>query len=222
MEYHIVKILSVEKVTHDVRRFKVEKPAGYTYTPGQATEVSLVKKGWEEERRPFTFTGLNDWDHLEFTIKIYDEHNSVTHALGQLQAGDEIMLHDVWGAIHYKGPGVFIAGGAGVTPFIAIFRQLQKDGNLAGNKLLFSNKTKADIILEAEFRGMLGADFINTLTKEAVPGYDHGVIDESYLREKVDRFDQQFYICGPDPMVQQLKEILVRLAGNESLVTVEV
>jgi len=70
MEEHIVKILSVEPVTHDVRRFKVEKPSGYKFIPGQATEVAVNKTEWKKERRPFTFTSLNEWDHLEFTIKI--------------------------------------------------------------------------------------------------------------------------------------------------------
>ena len=41
MEKHIVKILSVEPVTHNVRRFKLEKPSGYNFNPGQATEVSV-------------------------------------------------------------------------------------------------------------------------------------------------------------------------------------
>jgi predicted ferric reductase len=36
----------------------------------------------------------------------------------------------MFGAIEYKGEGVFIAGGAGVTPFIAILRQLQADDKL--------------------------------------------------------------------------------------------
>jgi ferredoxin-NADP reductase len=31
---------------------------------------------------------------------------------------------------------VFIAGGAGVTPFIAILRQLQADDKIANNKLI--------------------------------------------------------------------------------------
>ncbi|PSL42641.1 ferredoxin-NADP reductase [Chitinophaga niastensis] len=222
MESHIVKVLSVTPVTHNVRQFTVEKPAGYTFVPGQATEVSLNKPGWEEERRPFTFTSLNDWEHLEFTIKIYDEHHSVTHELGQLKAGDELILHDVWGTIHYKGEGVFIAGGAGVTPFIAIFRALQHKGQLGNNQLICSNKTLADIILKEEFEAMLGKRFINTLTEEEVPGYDHHIIDESYLKEKISNFNQHFYICGPDPMVQQLKKILSKLAGDMDLVIVEI
>ncbi|WP_142683438.1 flavodoxin reductase [Chitinophaga polysaccharea] len=222
MESHIVKILAVAPVTHNVRQFTVEKPAGYTFVPGQATEVSINKPGWEEERRPFTFTSLTSWDQLEFTIKIYDDHNSVTHELGLLKAGDELILHDVWGTIHYNGEGVFIAGGAGVTPFIAILRDLQQKGQLGNNQLICSNKTLADIILKDEFEAMLGPRFINTLTEQEVPGYDHHTIDESYLKEKIRNFNQHFYICGPDPMVQQLKAILVKLAGNDALVTVEI
>lgn len=221
MESHIVKILSVTPVTHDVKRFKVAKPHGYTFIPGQATEVAVNKPGWQHHKRPFTFTSLNEWDHLEFTIKIYRERNGVTDQLGQCLPGDELVLHDVWGAIHYKGPGVFLAGGAGVTPFIAIFRQLEKDGLLAGNTLICSNKTVKDIILKEEFEKMLGSRFINTLTQEANPAYDHHKIDEAYLKEKITDFNQQFYICGPDPMVADLKALLTRLAGDEALVTIE-
>ncbi|HEX7756710.1 MAG TPA: FAD-binding oxidoreductase, partial [Niabella sp.] len=144
-EKHLVKILSTENVTHDVKRFEVEKPRGYAFIPGQATEVTINKAGWQDKRNPFTFTSLNEWDHLEFTIKIYDQYDGVTHQLGLLKPGDELILHDVWGAIQYKGAGVFIAGGAGITPFIAIFRQLYKEDQIGSNQLFFSNKTAADI-----------------------------------------------------------------------------
>jgi ferredoxin-NADP reductase len=221
MEEHIVKILSIEPVTHNVKRFKVEKPAGYKYIPGQATEVGVNKPQWEKERRPFTFTSLNEWDHLEFTIKIYADHDGVTNQLGQLKPGDELLLHDIWGAIQYKGVGVFIAGGAGVTPFIAILRQLQHDHELDGNTLLFSNKTHKDIILKDEFSAMLGSRFINTLTQENVPGYDYHPIDEKYLRQKINNFNQQFYICGPDKMVKDIHEILKKLTGKDNLITIE-
>ncbi|MBS1527279.1 MAG: flavodoxin reductase, partial [Bacteroidetes bacterium] len=122
MEKHIVKILKAHFVTHNVRQFDIEKPGGYTFIPGQATDVSINKPGLEEELRPFTFTSLTEWPHLQFTIKIYTDHNGVTNKLGQLNEGDELILHEVFGAINFKGPGLFVAGGAGVTPFIAILR----------------------------------------------------------------------------------------------------
>jgi len=220
MEEHIVKIISIEPVTHNVKHFKLEKPKDYQFIPGQATEITINKDKWKNERRPFTFTSLNEWEHLEFTIKIYSDHDGVTNQLGQLKAGDELLLHDIWGAIHYTNEGTFIAGGAGVTPFIAIFRQLQKDRKLGNNKLIFSNKTHRDIILKDEFTAMLGNNFINTLTEEEVPAYDHHRIDEEYLKEKIQDFNQQFYICGPDAMVKEVHEILRNLGATNN-VTVE-
>lgn len=221
MEEHIVKILEADYVTHDVRRFRVEKPDGYSFTPGQATEVAINKPDLKNERRPFTFTGLNDYDYLEFTIKTYQDHNGVTNALRELNKGDELLIHNVWGAIHYKGPGVFIAGGAGVTPFIAIFRQLFKDGKIDSNKLIFSNKTEKDIILKDEFEKMLGKNFYNTLTQEKSNKYDNRRIDENFLKEQIKDFSQNFYVCGPDKFVQDIQTILANLGAKPESVVFE-
>jgi ferredoxin-NADP reductase len=132
-----------------------------------------------------------------------------------------LILHDIWGAIHYKGEGTFIAGGAGVTPFIAIFRQLQKDGKIGNNKLIFSNRTSKDIILKDEFEKMLGANFINTLTDEKSEKYDNRRINESYLQEKIKDFSQYFYICGPDAMIESIKAELLNIGANENKIVIE-
>src|SRR5471030_3084688 len=105
MEKHIVKVLKTNFVTHNVKHFVVEKPAGYTFISGQATDVAINKPGLENELRPFTFTSLNEWDNLEFTIKIYTDHDGVTHKLLNINQGDELLLHDVFGTIAYSKPG---------------------------------------------------------------------------------------------------------------------
>ena len=220
-EEHVVQILETVNITHNVKRFKLSKPDSYNFKAGQATDIVINLPAWKEERRPFTFTSLNEWDHLEFTIKIYDDHNGVTNELGKLQVGDELILHDVFGAINYKGEGTFIAGGAGVTPFIAIFRQLQKDGKLGNNKLIFSNRTSKDIILKDEFEKMLGNNFINTLTEEKTQQYDNRKIDESYLKEKIKDLSQYFYICGPDAMIESIGEYLQKLGVDKNKIVIE-
>jgi ferredoxin-NADP reductase len=221
MEEHIVRILKAEPVTHNVRRFTLEKPAGYHYIPGQATEICINSPEWKAERRPFTFTSLNDWNELEFTIKIYDDHPGVTSQLGKVRVGDELILHDIFGTINYHGEGTFIAGGAGVTPFIAILRQLHKEGKLGNNQLLFSNRTEKDIILKDEFSRMLGKNFINTLTEEKNPKYEHARIDETYLKSHIQDFSRYFYVCGPDPMVEAIQGLLVKLGADKGRVVIE-
>lgn len=220
-EEHIVTILETNFVTHNVKRFKLSKPNNYVFQPGQATDIVINQPKWKNERRSFTFTGLNDWDYLEFTIKIYNDHQGVTQALGTLQAGDELIIHDVWGAIHYRGEGTFIAGGAGITPFIAIFRQLSKEGKIGRNQLIFSNRTTKDIILKEEFDRLLGKQFINTLTDEKTTEYDHQKIDSAYLREKIEDFSQYFYICGPDAMMTGLAKDLEALGADNDKIIIE-
>lgn len=211
MSSNVIRVVSVKAETHDTISFKTTKPKDYTFKPGQATELSVLKEGWKEEKRPFTFTGLPDSDHLEFVIKTYPSHEGVTNELKEVQAGDKFEIGDAWGAIEYKGEGVFIAGGAGVTPFIAILRHLQEEDKLENNKLIFANKSPKDIILKEEFETLLGDNFINILSDNGNTDYPEGHIDKDFLKENISDFDQNFYVCGPpefnEAMISYLKDL---------------
>ncbi|MDB4921033.1 flavodoxin reductase [Mucilaginibacter sp.] len=218
---HIVRILDIHPVTHNVKQFIVEKPDGFIFTPGQATELSINQEGWTDKKNPFTFTCLTDDHYLQFTIKIYTDHEGVTNHLGKLNVGDELILREAWGAIEYKGPGYFIAGGAGITPFIAILRQLYKEGKLEDNILFFSNKTDKDIILADELKTMLGENARFTTTQQKGGKNDHRRIDSKFLKAEVTDFKKHFYVCGPDPMVAELTETLAKLGANADAVVFE-
>ena len=221
MEKHIVKVLATRMVTHNVKQFDIEKPKGYKFVPGQATDVSINKPGLEEDLHPFTFTSLNDWENLQFTIKIYTDHEGMTNKLQDVNTGDELIIHDVWGAINYKGTGLFIAGGAGVTPFIAILRQEFKDGKVSGSKLLFANKSVGDIILRNEFEIMLGDNFINIADKSDDPKVMQGHIDKALLAEYVSPDMKYYYVCGPDQFTEAMVNDLKELGVPESNIIVE-
>lgn len=211
MKQYTVKIKSIQHVTHDVLQIVTEKPDHFRFTPGQATEISINKEGWQNKKRPFSFTNLPDSDFLEFTIKIYSPRKGVTHELLKLEINDELILNTVFGAIAYKGEGIFIAGGAGVTPFISIFRDLQSKNEIAGNQLIFANKTKKDIILEKEFKNMLGSHFINILSDEEAKGYAHGQITKAFLKTYINESTKNVYICGPPSMMDAIEKQLIHL-----------
>jgi ferredoxin-NADP reductase len=117
----------------------------------------------------------------------------------------------VFGAIAYKGEGVFIAGGAGVTPFICIFRYLKSKNETGNNKLIFANKTKGDIILANEFKEILGSNFINILSDEKADGYSHGQITEGFLKAHMSESTKKVYICGPPPMMDAIEKQMISL-----------
>lgn len=221
MKNYTVSVKSIDHVTHDVLRIVTEKPEGFNFVSGQADNISINKSGWLNEERPFTFTNLPTNDFLEFMIKTYPEHKGVTNELLNLKPNDELVLHDVYGTINYKGEGVFIAGGAGVTPFISIFRNLKAKQQIGNNKLVFANKTKADIILENEFKELLGDAFVNILSDEHIEGYHYGQITEEFLKANIADFNQQFYICGPPPMIKAIEEQLIHLGVHKDHITKE-
>lgn len=216
-----VKILMTEFMSHDVKRFILEKPKGYEFLPGQASLLSIPESKWENEFREFSFTSLNQDQVLEFSIKAYSDHDGLTRKLHTLEPNNELIIHEPFGTIHYKGPGVFLAGGVGITPFIAILRHLHKTNQLKGNTLIFSNKEVKDIILEKELHQMLGDDLILTLTREDAKGYEHGRISREMIQRYVKNLDQKFYICGPDPFVLNLKNSLEKMGVKEENIVAE-
>jgi|SRR5690554_1136385 len=215
-----LKILDSNCVTHNVKRFIVEKPEGLVYRSGQSVNISLNLPGWENELRKFSFTSLNDWPYLEFIIKIYEDHHGVTQQLGKMNAGSEIFLHDVFGTIQYKGPGIFIAGGTGITPFLAIFRAMYYSGNLKNTGLIYSNRTQHDVILHEELVKMLGPAYMNVFTREGVIGFKEKRIDKKFLIENISYFGGLFYVCGTLDFTEQITKDLISLGARTDSVVI--
>ncbi len=216
---HTVTLLMSQFVTHDVKHFIVSKPEGFSIVPGQGVELAVNRLELREQGRPFTPTGLAGDRVLEFTIKAYPDHAGVTQALHQLEPGAELLMSEPFGTIRYEGPGVFIAGGAGITPFLAILRDLAGKGELDRQTLIFSNKTPRDVICERELRHVLGERCILTCTGAAAPGYESRRVDRAFLEEMVNDFTQRFYVCGPPPFMDAINAALTDLgAHSESLV----
>lgn len=220
---YTVKIKDIQNITHDVKQLTFEKPDGYEFSPGQATEVAIDKEGWRDEKRPFTFTSLPKDDYLEFVIKIYPEHDGVTEQIGELEPGDNLIIGDAWGTIQYDGEGVFLAGGAGVTPFIAILRDLHEKGEIGDNHLIFSNKSPKDVILKEEFESILGIKFTSVVTDEFSKDdlFLDGYIDKDFLKKQITDFEQPFYVCGPEEFNEAMMTYLKELGADPDALVFE-
>lgn len=210
----ILQVLDTSYITHDVKRFVLEKPPDYTFIPGQSVNISINLPEWKNELRPFTFTNLPDDNYLEFMIKIYRDHKGVTQKLESINKGDELILHDIFGTIRYEEPGVFISAGSGITPFLSIFRYLHKQHRAQENLLIYSNKTSEDVIMEESLHTMLKDNFITIFTREHVVGFIEKRIDRNFLIDHIKNFKQHFYICGPESFVKDLRALLLSLGAK--------
>ena len=216
-----IVLQDVVPLTHDTNRYIFSRPANFDFEPGQATELAIDADGWRDEARPFTFTSQPDDQTLEFTIKSYPSHDGVTEKLAELTAGAVAKMDDPFGAIRDRGPGVFLAAGAGITPFIPILRKHDHNGQMDCT-LIFSNKTEADIIMRGEWEAMQGLRTVFTLTDEESEKLETGQVDKAFLEKHVGDFDQTFYLCGPQGFVDDVRSALLELgAKKDNIVTEE-
>ena len=218
---HSVRLLKLEAVTHDTRRLVLEKPPGYRYEAGAAAEIAIDRPAWREECRPFSFTSLQEDDEIEFIVKIYAAHQGVTRQISELEPGAKLLLTEPFGTIRYRGDGYFIAGGTGITPFIAILRRLARDGGIGGSTLLYSVRTPDDIILRPELEGLLGGNIVYSLSHQPSRQYNSGMIDLPYLQRHAPDTSRYFYVCGPDDMVCDIRDMLQYLGVASGSIVVE-
>lgn len=217
----IVKIKSTEYLTHDVIHLVLEKPEDLSFVPGQAADIAINKPEWDKKKTCFTFVSLPEEKHIEFVIKTYPSHKGITNELLSAKVGDEIRLYKPFGNIHFKGAGVFIAGGAGITPFLAILKARQQAGQLGNSKLIFANKLRKDIILEDYFKALLDENFINILSDEDIEGYEHGYISKELIKKHSSPDLKYYYLCGPPPMMEAVEKHLAALGVADNRIVKE-
>lgn len=210
-----VKVLAAVQHNENIKHFVIQKPDDYGFTPGQAMEISLDFYGISDVKRAFSITCTSDTPNLEFMAKINPQTDGFSRALAQVQAGDYLRISPPLGSIHYKGPGYFIAGGTGITPFISIFKQLKELDSIEGNFLIYTARRDSDVILERELRWMFGNSCSLNYTD------NNRRIDFGFLKDKVTSTRKYFYICGPELMVENVKNILLSMGVCESLMVQE-
>ncbi|MGI3170321.1 FAD-binding oxidoreductase [Pseudooceanicola sp. C21-150M6] len=221
---HTLTLKKIAPVTPDTHHLWFDCPEGLSCRPGQAFDLALDRDGWRDEARPFTPVSLPGEEAMRFVIKSYPEHDGVTEQIARMKAGDRVILGAPWGALQDEGPGWFIAGGAGITPFIAILRQrLKRQGTLAGCTLLFSNSRAEDIILREELEQMEGLKTVFCVTEDGSPG--KGIvprrIDQQFLADHIEPETGTYYVCGPDAMIDDIQDALLTLGVAEDRIVRE-
>jgi ferredoxin-NADP reductase len=112
---------------------------------------------------------------------------------------------------------VCIAGGSGVTPFLAFVREATRRKLETKITILYSVRTTNDVIFAAEFHElqMQNPHFSFFVTCTRLHPEDpwtgrRGRIDEAWVRAQVLDLDKTvFYACGPNEMVDFAEKLVL-------------
>ena len=219
METQKLNILASEFVTPDTKRFITDKPKDFVYSPGKALLLSIDLPEFKDIVRPYSLTSVNDWNYLEFFIKSYPK-GKFSQKVASLNAGDKFIIHEEIDGIKYKGSGIFIAGGTGITAFISILRALYLSKNLRKVGLIYSVKSPEDVLIAEELKQMFGENLVIVFTKYKVIGFTEKRIDKDFLVDTIGSFDQNFYIAGPTEFVEDISDYLLELGADSEQIVI--
>lgn len=177
--------------------------------PGQFAFVKLDADGVLGESHPFTISADPHSQELRFSIKQLGDY---TQALTSVRVGQKVKIDAPYGSFSNQiikaRHQIWVAGGIGVTPFLAMAAALD---NTQKVELFYSVKTKEEAVYADELQARAKQN--SNLTLYIVDSSKDGLLTADGILSKVQTgADIAFLICGPPAMMKALRSQL-RAAG---------
>ncbi|MDE1871166.1 MAG: hypothetical protein KGI06_02915 [Candidatus Micrarchaeota archaeon] len=195
------------------------------FDPGMFMMITGIdSNGNRYTARAFSIASDPSTPEIEFMIikePRHGDHIGRSHFV-DARIGDIFMLKGPNGQFRFD-PSVnkkviFIAGGTGLAPFIAMLRHIKVTGSRSDVILLYSTKYPTEIISKDELYGYvkdLGIKLVVTVTRpQEGDGWtgQTGHIDSKLIEKySPDVTERTAYICGPLEFVKAVKDALVSL-----------
>ena len=200
------------------------------FRPGQFAWLTLGRNPFLSEEHPFSLASppRDESGTLHFTIK---EAGDFTTRVKDTPVGTRAYIDGPYGAFTFErfpAPGyVFLAGGIGITPIMSMLRSLAADGDQRPLLLFNANPTWEDVTYREEFdelQQQLNLQVVHILEKppedwQGESGFVNADILDRHLPGN--RQVYQYFICGPPPMLEAVREGLLDLGIPLSQIQIE-
>ena len=214
-----VRIRSIRQETPTVKSYILDlEDQEFSFRPGQWVDCYVDAEG-QRGVAGYTLTSSPTTEGtIELTVKWSEEREVTRFMHEEAETGDVIYVDGGQGDFYYlreMGDSVtLIAGGIGITPLMSMLRYVDEGTSDVRAKLFYSVKAPSEIIFRgqleeiAERNELINCVFTVTQAGEE-PWEGHaGRIDGGLLREEGVDLGGIFFICGPKPMGQDMKELL--------------
>ncbi len=213
-----VKIAKIEKLSKDVKLFRLKKEKadfakdeqGLTFVPGQFVLISLFGYG----EAPFgAASSPYEESYIDLVIR---RAGTLTRAMHRLKENDIAFLRGPYGNgfplkfIEGKDM-VLVTGGCGIPPIAALIEYVVANRDKFGRvHLIYGARTPADLLMKNKLKQW--QEKIKVLLTVDQPTKDWkghvGMVSELIDDIKIDPKNAIASMCGPGPMMDALERIL--------------
>jgi predicted ferric reductase len=192
---------------------------GFRFTPGQFGWLTLWGSPFKITGHPFSFSSSAEFADgcVEMTIRNLGDFTSAIH---KVPVGQRVHLDGPYGAFTIGNPAdmhVLIAGGIGVTPMMSMIRTLADRGDERPVTLLYGNRDWESITFREDLevlQARLNLTVVHVLANPPA-GWagEKGFVDAEMFKRYLPPpyADHEYFICGPDVMMNAIEKALSEL-----------
>jgi ring-1,2-phenylacetyl-CoA epoxidase subunit PaaE len=242
-KFHTLKVAEVKRETVESVSIAFDIPAAvkaeYKYIQGQYVTLKIKLNG-EELRRSYSICSsplVNE--PMRVAVKQVKDGRMSTYLNTQLKAGDTLEVMTPMGSFHSamnagnKKNYVLFAGGSGVTPMLSIIKTVLIAEPQSTLVLLYGNKDEASIIFKtelekiaAEHKDRLKMVHVLEYSADAEGSLLRGIMTPEKVKALVENYvglnlDNDFFICGPGPMMRNVESTLLELKITKERIHLE-
>jgi ring-1,2-phenylacetyl-CoA epoxidase subunit PaaE len=212
--YFTVKVKEVVHIAKDAVNLVFEKPDDFEYEPGQFITVISEVDG-KKIRRAYSLCTTPFEDQFPaVTVKRVPDGLMSNFLNEKVKAGDQLEIMEPMGMFttsydaSNNRSAVFFGGGSGITPLISIIRSILLKEPNSKLTLVYANRSDEYIIFKdliSQLKDQYPNNFNVVHVLESGEADYSGRLTNAMIAticEKVNCVsDTEFYICGPQPMM---------------------
>ena len=199
--------------------FHFEKPKGFAHEAGQNALFSIDAVG---EGRTFTIASAPHEPDLMVATRMRD--SAFKRALKEAAPGFTVKIDGPAGVmvLHEDAarPAVFLAGGIGITPFLAMARDAAHRRLPHKVVLFYANRRQQDAAFLDELRRLENPNYrLVAALSEPPPGWagETGFIRRDLLERHLPKpLEPVYYFAGPPAMAMSMQSMLAELGVAEA------
>jgi methane monooxygenase component C len=208
------QIMATERLSDTVARIIIRTNASQdplTWDPGQYVQVTMPVVG---ATRAYSMANAADGSReLEFLIRLLPDGQFSGHVASGLSTGEPVRLRGPHGQFSFRGEPkpVFVAGGTGLAPVLAILRSLVSTAPTTEARLVFGVATESDLFciddLSALSQALPNLDVVTTVERPTA-GWS-GAVGQVTAHLVPIEAARSYYLCGPPGMISAAEELLL-------------
>lgn len=200
----------------------------FSFIPGQFITFKANING-KEVRRAYSISSSPAEADLQVSVKKIADGTFSVYANEQLKAGDtlEVMLPEgKFQLKHTSANYMAFAAGSGITPIMSMIKTVLSQDKQSKFVLVYGNKTTSETMffkelleLQSKHPERLFIEFI--YSRENAEGAHFGRIEKSTVNFAIKNKYKEiaisdYFLCGPEAMIQTVQEILTEIGVKES------